>query len=135
PRQVALAGFGATRVDTPPPPNGSVKTTDFDAPQAPRAAAPAPRPVHVDDAVEILTKPTPVYTDEARAMKIKGDVVLEVDCAAAGDVHVVRVVHGLGHGLDESATRAALGMRFKPARSAGRPVDFRTTIHIMFRLA
>lgn len=135
PRQVALAGFGATRIETPAPSGGSVKTTDFDATQPPRVSAPAPRPVRVDDPVEVLTKPTPVYTDEARALKIEGDVVLEVDFTAAGEVRVVRVVRGLGHGLDESATRAALGMRFKPARSAGRPIDFRTTIHIMFRLA
>lgn len=135
PRQVADAGFGATRVDAPTRSAGSVKTTDFDTREAPRAAAPAPRPVRIDDPVEVLTKPTPAYTDEARALKIEGEVVLEVEFTAAGEVRVLRVVRGLGHGLDESATRAALGMRFKPAQSGGRPVDFRTTIHIVFRLA
>lgn len=135
PRQVSLAGFGASRAETPTPSGGSVKTTDFDAREAPRAAAPAPPPVRIDEPVEILTKPTPAYTDEARAQKIEGDVVLEVEFTAAGEVHVLRVVRGLGHGLDESARRAALGMRFKPAKSGGRPVDFRTTVHIVFRLA
>src|SRR5581483_3746338 len=105
-----------------------------DATAAAPAVAPA-RAVRIDDPVEILTKPTPTYTDEARALKIEGDVVLDVDFTAAGEVHVLGVVRGLGHGLDEAATRAALGMRFKPAQSAGRPVDFRTTVHIVFRLA
>lgn len=95
----------------------------------------APPPARVEIPLEILSKPTPAYTDEARTLKIEGDVVLDVNFAATGEVRVLRVVHGLGHGLDESATRAAQGMRFKPAQSAGHPVDFRTTVHIVFRLA
>ena len=66
---------------------------------------------------------------------VEGDVVLEVEFAATGDVRVLRVLRGLGHGLDESATRAAQGIKFKPAQSSGRPIDFRTTVHIVFRLA
>ena len=68
-------------------------------------------------------------------MKIEGDVLLEVNFAATGEIRVLRVVRGLGHGLNESATRAAQGMRFKPAQSGGHPIDFRTTVHIVFRLA
>jgi len=48
---------------------------------------------------------------------------------------VVRVVRGLGHGLDEAAERAALRIRFKPAQSDGRAVDFRATVLITFRLS
>ena len=86
-------------------------------------------------AVEVLSKPTPTYTDEARRLKIEGEVVLEVDFSAAGTVRVLRVVRGLGHGLDESAAQAAQQIRFKPATSEGRPVDYRTTVQIVFRLA
>lgn len=85
--------------------------------------------------VEVLSKPTPAYTEEARRLKIEGEVVLEVEFAATGSVRVVRVVRGLGHGLDESATVAARQIQFKPAQNGGRPVDFRTTVHIVFRLA
>jgi len=91
--------------------------------------------VRIEIPVEILSKPTPAYTDEARTMRIEGDVVLEVEFRAGGEINVVRVVRGLGHGLDESATRAARAIRFKPAQSGGRPIDFRTTVHILFRLA
>jgi TonB family protein len=135
-QQATNAGFGAAR------PDGSaarmpaaVKTTDFDAVAPAPAATAAASAVRVDDPVEILTKPTPTYTDEARALKIEGDVVLDIEFTAAGEIRVLRVVRGLGHGLDEAATRAALGMRFKPALSHGKPVDFRTTVHIVFRLA
>jgi TonB family protein len=89
----------------------------------------------IDRPVEIVFKPTPEYTDDARSARIEGTVSLEVEFTAAGDVRVLRVVRGLGHGLDEAAERAALRMRFKPAQSDGRPVDSRATVHITFRLS
>ena len=88
-----------------------------------------------DRPVEIVFKPTPEYTDEARSARIEGTVSLELEFTAAGDVRVLRVVRGLGHGLDEAAQRAALRIRFKPAQSDGRPVDSRATVHITFRLS
>ena len=39
--------------------------------------------------------------------------------ASGGEVQVNRVVKGLGHGLDEAATRAAQQIKFKPALSNG----------------
>jgi hypothetical protein len=48
---------------------------------------------------------------------------------------VVRVVRGLGYGLDESASRAVSGIRFRPARSRSGPVDVRSMVHIEFRLS
>jgi hypothetical protein len=48
---------------------------------------------------------------------------------------VNRVVSGLGHGLDEAATRAAQQIKFKPARREGQPVDFPARVRIEFRLA
>jgi len=44
-------------------------------------------------------------------------------------------VRGLGHGLDESALRAAQQIKFKPAQRDGRPVDSSATVHILFQLA
>jgi TonB family protein len=86
-------------------------------------------------AVEVLSKPTPIYTDEARRLKIEGEVVLEVEFCASGAVRILRVVRGLGYGLDESALVAAQRIQFKPATSEGRPVDYRATVQIVFRLA
>ena len=50
--------------------------------------------------VEIMYKPNPAYTDEARNLKLEGEVLLEVEFLASGQLHVNRVVRGLGHGLE-----------------------------------
>jgi TonB family protein len=85
--------------------------------------------------VVILSVPKPVYTDEGKAKKIEGDVLVEVLFTASGDVKVLRVVRGLGYGLDESAESAARQIRFKPAQQNGQPVDFSAIAHITFELA
>ena len=85
--------------------------------------------------VEITFKPRPVYTDEGRQLKIEGEVLLDVVFAATGQIRVVKVVHGLGHGLDESAVRAAEKIQFKPAQKDGQPADFEAVLHIEFQLA
>ncbi len=85
--------------------------------------------------VEILFKPKPQYTQEARALKLEGEVLLKVLFTAGGEVRVLEVVRGLGHGLDESATHAAQQIRFKPAMRDGMPVDSTATVHILFELA
>ena len=85
--------------------------------------------------VEILFKPKPTYTDEARAKKLEGDVLLQVVFAASGEVRIQRVVRGLGYGLDQSAEAAARQIRFHPAQQDGQPVDFSAIVHITFELA
>jgi TonB family protein len=85
--------------------------------------------------VEITFKPSPVYTDEARGLKLEGEVLLEVMFGANGSLHVNRVVRGLGHGLDEAAIAAANKMRFKPALRMGQPIDSTAVVHVMFQMA
>ena len=85
--------------------------------------------------VEITYKPQPVYTDEARGLKLEGEVLLEVMFGSNGTLHVNRVVRGLGHGLDEAAIAAANKMRFKPALRMGQPVDSTAVVHVLFQLA
>jgi protein TonB len=105
-----------------------------DVQAAARAAAPAPRAPKPDQPVEVTFKPTLAYTEEARARRIEGEVTLEVEFTTEGQVRVLRVVRGLGYGLDEMARRAAEQIRFKPATSRGTPVATRTTLTIVFRL-
>ena len=85
--------------------------------------------------VEIISKPNPIYTQEARDLKLEGEVLLEVVFAAAGQLRVVRVERGLGHGLDEAAVRAAQQIRYKPALRDGQPYDSVATLHVRFQLA
>jgi TonB family protein len=84
---------------------------------------------------EILSKPTPAYTEEARKLRLEGEVLLEVVFEASGQLRVLRVVRGLGHGLDENAIHAAEQIRFKPALQNGQPRDSTALLHIIFQLA
>lgn len=85
--------------------------------------------------VEILYKPRPAYTAEARQLRVEGEVLVEVMFTAGGQPQVRRVIKGLGHGLDESAQRAAQQIRFRPALRDGVPYDFAALVHIVFELA
>lgn len=85
--------------------------------------------------VEILYKPLPVYTQEARQMHLEGEVLVRVVFGATGDLHVEQVVRGLGHGLDEAALRAAQQIRFRPAKRNGEAYDSTALVHIVFELA
>jgi TonB family protein len=85
--------------------------------------------------VEILFKPKPEYTDDARKARVEGEVLVRVLFTAAGEVKVLDVVRGLGHGLDETALRSAQQIKFKPAQREGQPVDSTATVHIVFQMA
>jgi TonB family protein len=85
--------------------------------------------------IEIIYKPNPIYTDEARDLKLEGEVLLEVIFSANGTIHVNRVVRGLGLGLDEAAIAAANKIRFKPAMRNGQPVDSTAVVHVVFQMA
>jgi TonB family protein len=84
--------------------------------------------------VEITFKPKPDYTDEGRKQKVNGEVRLEVLFKSDGQVHVIRVLQGLGYGLDEQAVKAAEQIKFKPALREGQPIDSMAQIHIIFEL-
>ncbi len=84
---------------------------------------------------EITFKPRPVYTDEGRRLKIEGEVLLDVVFSANGQIRIVKVMRGLGHGLDESAVRAAEKIQFRPALRDGHPADSEAVLHIEFQLA
>jgi TonB family protein len=139
---VASTGFG-NGVAIPPTPTvrrvAAVQSTGFanlndqviEAPKK-KAADGAP----VVESVVILAKPTPVYSADALRQKIEGEVLLDVIFpASGGEVHVNRVVKGLGHGLDESAILAAQQIKYKPAISSGHAVDFPAVVHIVFQIA
>ena len=85
--------------------------------------------------LEVLSKPAPQYTSEAKQLRVQGNVILRVTFAASGQVLVQSLVHGLGHGLDEEARRVAQSIRFRPATRNGQAVDLTTNITITFQLA
>jgi TonB family protein len=117
PSLLARAGFGDATVTSAPG----------------LASGPAVSPL--TRAVEILFKPKPVYTVEARGRRIEGEVLLQVLFAASGEVRVLATVRGLGYGLDENAVAATEAIRFRPAERAGGATDSTAIVHIVFQLA
>jgi TonB family protein len=83
----------------------------------------------------VISEPKARYTAEAQEARVQGEVTLKVRFLASGQVEVIGVVNGLGHGLDEEARHVAESIRFKPALRNGQPVDHTTLIHVTFQLA
>jgi TonB family protein len=88
-----------------------------------------------DARAEMTSKPRPVYTKEARRLRIQGFVHLRVLLSADGKISRVRVMKGLRAGLTENAIRAACRIEFKPAMKTGQPVAQWVTAEYVFRLA
>ena len=103
-------------------------------PAAPKSVEATRAPVR--SGPQVLYKPRPVYTAEATAAHIEGNVSVKIHVSASGAVSVIGVTSGLGHGLDEAAVRAVQGTRFKPAIDAnGNPIDWDGVVNISFQLA
>jgi len=135
---VASAGFsnGVVGGTGAPGSHGTVATGGFNTPVGGGSGERVLKPQEPQSTpIVVVSKPLPQYTQEARQMRIQGDVTLEVRFTASGRVEVLRVVNGLGHGLDQQAILAAEKIRFKPATKNGVPVDQVSVIHITFQLA
>jgi len=79
--------------------------------------------------------PYPVYTDEARHAKVQGTVTLRVFVGPDGKASEIRVVRGVGFGLDERAVQTVRGWKFNPARDANQHASAAwVTIESVFRL-
>jgi TonB family protein len=72
---------------------------------------------------QILAKPAPGYTEDARRANVSGVVRLRVVLGADGNVKHILVLRRLSHGLTEKAIEAARQVRFKPATLGGQPVS------------
>ena len=82
----------------------------------------------------IVREVKPVYTEDGRRRGIEGEVEMEVVVRSDGTVGAVRVLRGLGSGLDQRAVDAVRQWRFSPARRYGTPVDVLVEVAVEFRL-
>ena len=119
---IALSNGGGAGIAVPVGRPSAVPTLATTTKTLTRAAHP-----HAEDCDEppakpkLLSRPTPPYSDQARAAGIAGKVRVEITVDEQGRVVTVRVLQGLGYGLDEAAVAAARGMTFEPAVRCGRP--------------
>ena len=81
-----------------------------------------------------ISTPDPEYTEEARRAKTQGTCTLWLIVDATGHPRDIRVVHGLGFGLDAKAMEAVKQWRFDPALKDGRPVSVQISVEVEFRL-
>lgn len=82
----------------------------------------------------VVSRVEPKYTDEGRAARYEGTVVLEAKISKNGSVEIMRVVHSVGYGLDESAIEALKQWVFRPATKNGQAVDVVLNIEVNFNL-
>jgi TonB family protein len=68
---------------------------------------------------QVLESPAPAYTQEAVEANVEGVVTLEGLVDIKGNVRRIRVLKGLGYGLDQKAVDAVLGWKFKPSLRNG----------------
>jgi TonB family protein len=91
-------------------------------------------PVNVVTPPKVINHPAAVYTDEARKLGIQGNVVVQAYFDADGNIAVLKVVKGLGYGLDETAVAALKDWRFAPALRDGLPVTAIAEIEVPFNI-
>lgn len=84
------------------------------------------------EAPRLLREVKAEYTDEARRKNIRGEVVLEIVVQRDGTVGDVRVLHGLGGGLESRAIAAVKQWKFAPATRRGQPVDVWVEVNVEF---
>ena len=85
-------------------------------------------------APSVLYKVDPEFSEEARKAKYQGTVVLTIEVGEDGKPRRLRVVRGLGLGLDEKAIEAVSRWKFRPALRSGRAVPAPATVEVNFRL-
>lgn len=81
-----------------------------------------------------VSTPDPEYTEEARNAKTQGTCVLSMIVDEQGHPRDLRVVRGLGFGLDARAIEAVKQWVFQPAMKDGRPVSVQISVQVGFRL-
>lgn len=85
-------------------------------------------------APQALSTPDPEYTEEARTAKTQGTCVLWLIVDQQGHPRDIKVVRGLGHGLDAKAVDAVKQWRFQPAVKDGQPVNVQISVEVGFHL-
>jgi TonB family protein len=83
---------------------------------------------------KLLREVRPDYTEDGRRRNIEGDVVLEIVVRRDGGVGDVKLLQGLGAGLDQRAVEAVRQWRFSPAQRQGVPVDVIVEVAVEFKL-
>ena len=82
----------------------------------------------------VLYQPEPEFSEEARKAKVAGNVLVYLQVDNTGHPQHVRVIRGIGLGLDEKAVEAVRQYKFKPAMKNGQPVTVEMNVEVNFQI-
>jgi protein TonB len=94
-------------------------------------------PMHVGGSVRppsVLSSVEPEFSEEARKAKFSGNVQVYLWVDENGNPSHVKVVRGVGMGLDEKAVEAVRQYKFRPAMQNGKPVKVDLYIDVNFQI-
>ena len=95
---------------------------------------PAPPKPPVRTSAKRKSEVKPVYTVAARRASVEGRIILLVRISAKGVVKSVKLIKGLGYGLDEAALKAVKRWSYSPATIDGKPVASTRRETVVFML-
>ena len=85
-------------------------------------------------APSVVYRVEPEYSEEARRARYQGSVILAAIVKRDGTIEILKVLRGLGLGLDENAISALKLWKFNPGMKGGQAVDVALNIEINFSL-
>jgi len=101
------------------------------------AGASSHRPLKIQEVTrkaQIVSRPEPQYTEEARKNSVTGEVMLRAVLSADGRVTNIQPMKRLPDGLTEKAIAAARLIKFTPAEKDGRAVSQYVTLVYNFNI-
>ena len=108
------------------------------------AADPGASAIQADDEVlriggtvlppRLLKQTDPAYNNVARALRVTGEVIIDLHVEADGMPSHIEIVRPVGLGLDEQAARAVSTYRFAPATREGQPVPVMLRVAVNFQI-
>jgi TonB family protein len=85
-------------------------------------------------APRIVSSPPPKFSEQARKARRQGICTIRLLVDAKGEPTDIRVIEGLGMGLDEEAVEAVKNWKFEPGTISGRPVAVQVDVEVDFYL-
>jgi len=85
-------------------------------------------------APQVIYSVEPEFSEEARKAKVAGNVLVNLWVDTSGNPSHVRVIRGVGMGLDEKAIEAVRQYKFRPAMENGKPVLVELNIEVNFQI-
>ena len=82
----------------------------------------------------VIFRVEPQYSEEARKAKYQGTVIISAIVRKDGGLDILKIVRGIGLGLDENAVEALRQWKFRPGMKNGLPVDVYLNVEVNYSL-